>query len=111
MIITIITPNEFDEHWENDRFKESLRRMECDAANCKGVMAGNYEAELCAMLIAAFERATAIPLQNCRLLDETAAYDSIAEAAAEESGNYVDMDTVSRGLENAPAVFETDGDT
>ena len=40
-----------------------------------------------------------------RLIDERDAYDAIMEIVAEESGGYVDLDIVGRGLENAPTII------
>ena len=47
MKITIDIPKEFEEHFNSDRFKDSLLRLCCDA-NC---LAGNYETETAIMLI------------------------------------------------------------
>ena len=43
-----------------------------------------------------------------RLIDANVAYDKIAEAASEESGNYVDMDVVDRGLSETPTIIEAE---
>lgn len=53
MKITINIPKEFEEHFNSDRFKDSLLRLCCDA-NC---LAGNYERETAIMLINALENA------------------------------------------------------
>ena len=49
-----------------------------------------------------------VPTPHGRLIDEREAYDKIAEVAGEESGNYVDMDTVGRGLECTPTIIESE---
>ena len=49
----------------------------------------------------------AVP-QHGRLIDARVAYDKIAEAADEESGNYVDMDVVDRGLDDTPTIIEAE---
>ena len=46
-----------------------------------------------------------------RLIDASVAYDKIAEAAGEESGNYVDMDVVDRGLSETPTIIEAEEET
>ena len=46
--------------------------------------------------------------EHGRLIDERDAYDKIAEEAGEESGNYVDMDVVGRGLECTHTVIPAD---
>lgn len=43
-----------------------------------------------------------------RLVDVSVAYDKIAEAAGEGSGNYVDMDVVDRGLSETPTIIEAE---
>ena len=53
MKITIDIPKRFEEHFNSDRFKDSLLRL-CFDANC---LAGNYERETAIMLIHAFENA------------------------------------------------------
>lgn len=51
MKIEIDIPKEFESHFRHDRFKDSLSRLYADA----GCLAGNYERELCDMLIEAFK--------------------------------------------------------
>lgn len=48
-------------------------------------------------------RATYIPEPHGRLIDESVAYDKIAE---QETGYYMDMDGVDRGLQDTPTVIE-----
>ena len=59
--ITIEIPEEFREHWEMDKFGESLDRIAIDVRNGlksrRFTMAGNYEAELADMLKLAFSKA------------------------------------------------------
>lgn len=54
MKITIDIPKEFEKHFSEDRFKDSLERLKADAGEC---FAGLYEIETCEMLIKAFEKA------------------------------------------------------
>lgn len=51
MKIVIDIPDEFIQHFYSDRFKDSLERLEVDSH----LLAGNYERELCQMLIKAFD--------------------------------------------------------
>lgn len=51
MKIVVEIPIEFEDHFKNDRFKDSLMRLIADA-NC---VAGNYERETADMLIHSFE--------------------------------------------------------
>ena len=51
MKITIDIPQEFEEHYKKDRFRDSLLRLKCDAH----LLAGSYEQEVADMLVKAFE--------------------------------------------------------
>lgn len=82
MKIIIDIPKEFNIHWEMDRFKRSLRRMKADADSCE-MWSGNYEAELCEMLITAFEEAQEIQTPHGDLIDRD---------ALKENGNIVNED-------------------
>lgn len=54
MRIEIEIPKEFEDHFNQDRFEDSLNRLSCDA----NVLAGRYEQELAEMLINAFKEST-----------------------------------------------------
>ena len=51
MKVMIEIPQEFEEHFERDRFEDSLQRLIVDS-HCA---AGRYERELCGMLIEALK--------------------------------------------------------
>ena len=51
MKTVIDIPDEFIQHFYSDRFKDSLERLKADSH----LLAGNYERELCQMLIKAFD--------------------------------------------------------
>lgn len=51
MRIEIEIPKEFEEHFKQDRFEDTLHRLSDDAH----LVAGNYEKETAIMLIKAFE--------------------------------------------------------
>ena len=53
MKITINIPKEFEDHFNKDRFEDSLHRLSADAH----LLAGNYEQETVKMLIHAFKNA------------------------------------------------------
>jgi len=63
MKLIIDIPNEFEEHFNNDRFKDSLEHIEADIYDCINttqnvlIISGNYELELINMFIEAFEKA------------------------------------------------------
>lgn len=60
MTITLTIPKEFEDHFNTDRFKDSLNRLSADAH----LMAGLYERELTQMLIEAFAQAEVEPVVN-----------------------------------------------
>lgn len=53
MKITINIPQEFENHFLQDKFEDSLHRLNADA-HC---LAGNYEQEIAIMLIKALKNA------------------------------------------------------
>ena len=63
MKLIIDIPNEFEEHFNKDKFKDSLERIECDTQNDINkehtipAVSGCWELELIDMLIEAFEKA------------------------------------------------------
>lgn len=71
-----------------------------------GCLAKNYyftEMELCHEGKPSWCPLTEIPEPHGRLIDESVAYDKIAE---QETGYYMDMDGVDRGLQDTPTVIE-----
>lgn len=60
MKITIDIPKEFEQHFNNDRFRDSLKRIITDVTDeieSDFSISGKYEIELCEMLIKAFKNA------------------------------------------------------
>lgn len=51
MKIEIEIPKEFEEHFNQDRFEDTLHRLSADAH----LIAGNYEQETAIMLVKAFK--------------------------------------------------------
>lgn len=78
MTVLINIPKEFEQHFKEDAFEDSLRRLNADAICCDR-MSGNYEAELCEMLITAFAEAKEVPTPHGRLDDEGMLYISEEE--------------------------------
>lgn len=66
MKLVLTIPEEFEYHFENDRFYDSLCRLKADA-NC---MAGRYEKELADMLCDAFMDAQPVVTAKWILVDE-----------------------------------------
>lgn len=56
MRFLINIPDEFEWHFQNDRFKDSLNRLSADAH----LLAGNYEREFVTMLIESFKNAVLV---------------------------------------------------
>ena len=52
-------PDEFREHWNTDRFKDSIERIKVDM-KVDGVLSGKYEVELVDMLKKSLEKAEVI---------------------------------------------------
>ena len=67
MKILIDIPKEFEQHFQTDRFEDSLHRLSADAH----LIAGNYEQETAIMLIDAFKKASPVP-KHGRLIDADA---------------------------------------
>jgi hypothetical protein len=65
MKLLIDIPKEFEQHFKQDAFEDSLHRLSADAH----LLAGNYEQETAAMLIEAFASAVTVPPHG-RLIDE-----------------------------------------
>ena len=60
MKITIDIPKEFERHFNEDRFKDSLLRLKTDTQDGlehDNTISGIYEIELLDMLVGAFEKA------------------------------------------------------
>lgn len=60
MKITIDIPKKYERHFDNDRFKDSLKRISTDVMDeieSDFAISGKYEIEFCEMLIKAFENA------------------------------------------------------
>lgn len=57
MRLLINIPKEFEQHFQADRFEDSLHRLSADAH----LLAGNYEQETAVMLIEAFASAIPVP--------------------------------------------------
>lgn len=56
MTLLIKIPKEFEQHFKDDRFEDSLNRLSADAH----LLAGNYEQETAIMLINAFKYAVQV---------------------------------------------------
>lgn len=64
MRLLINIPKEFEQHFQADRFEDSLHRLSVDAH----LLAGDYEQETAVMLIESFKSAIHVPAHG-RLVD------------------------------------------
>ena len=64
MTLLIKIPKEFEQHFKDDRFEDSLYRLSTDAH----LLAGNYEQETAMMLVESFKNAIPVPSHG-RLID------------------------------------------
>lgn len=60
MKVLIEIPKEFEEHFNNDRFKDSFERVRADIQHHKILLSGNYEMELVQMLQNVMEKAEVV---------------------------------------------------
>jgi hypothetical protein len=72
MKLLIDIPKEFEQHFQADRFEDSLHRLSADAH----LLAGLYEQETTTMLIKAFATAVPVPPHG-RLIDADALLDAL----------------------------------
>lgn len=57
MKLIIDIPKEFEEHFNNDRFQESFKRILCDINTDESLLTGLYEEELIRMLSKSINKA------------------------------------------------------
>lgn len=73
MQITINIPKEFENHFNSDKFEDSLQRVRFDIHKAiiakKDILSGNYEIETLDMLTEAFLKGTPLPKGHGRLID------------------------------------------
>lgn len=60
MKVLIEIPKEFEEHFNNDRFKDSFKRVHTDIQYHKIFLSGSYEMELVQMLQNVMEKAEVV---------------------------------------------------
>ena len=60
MKVLIEIPKEFEEHFNNDRFKDSFERVHADIKYHKIFLSGSYEMELVQMLQKVMEKAEVV---------------------------------------------------
>ena len=65
MQIVIDIPKEFENHFNDDNFKDSFERIKADI-NYTGLLSGNYEIETLDMLTEAFLNSTPLDLKGLK---------------------------------------------
>ena len=74
MQIIINIPKEFENHFNSDRFEDSMQRIKQDIKDmiCGGdvCISGNYEVETLDMLIKSFKECTLLPKGHGNIYDE-----------------------------------------
>lgn len=101
MRIVIDIPKEFEDHFRFDKFNDSLNRLRADA-HC---LAGNYEQELCDMLIEAFARSVFLPGGHGDLIDRNSALDDDGLCEFHRYDDYIKMRNY---LKSVTAIIEAD---
>lgn len=71
MKIVIEIPKEFEEHFNSDRFEDSLARVASDIESFGFQLAGRYEQETITMLRNAIKNGTPFPEHHGRIIDES----------------------------------------
>lgn len=104
MQIVIEIPEEFEDHFNSDRFEDALYRLSEDTH----LIAGNYEQETAIMLIEALKNAVLLPEGHGRLIDA----DELKESEQLWSCDY-EPDGYShvveiQDIDTAPTIIEAD---
>ena len=95
MKLLIDIPKEFEQHFQKDKFEDSLTRLSADAH----LLAGLYEQETVSMLIYAFKYSILVPPHG-RLID--------ADALPKYTGYALSAVEVASAVENASAIIQAD---
>lgn len=69
MKLIIDIPKEFEEHFNKDKFSDSLARVASDIESFGVPLSGRYEQETITMLRKAFENGTPLPKGHGRIVD------------------------------------------
>lgn len=109
MTVLITIPNEFEQHFQSDRFDDSLHRLSADAH----LLAGNYEQETAKMLSEAFKSAVIVPPHG-RLIDADALYEQfVHEQVQLYKLGRIDFENQKREdmheIFTAPTIIEAEG--
>lgn len=102
MEIVIKIPKEFEEHFNSDRFEDSLQRVRVDIHKSiignKFVLSGNREIETLDMLTEAFLNGIPLPEHHGRLIDADAFIDFLKNISKTQRYNEFIIDKKLTGL-------------
>jgi hypothetical protein len=110
MRFLINIPKEFEQHFQEDRFENSLHRLSADAH----LIAGLYEKETAKMLIDAFKNAIPVPPHG-RLIDADALHEELYALEYARENEWRDGMREARGVDaarvallDAPTIIEAE---
>ena len=105
MKIVIEIPKEFEDHFNSDRFEDSLARIASDIESFGFRLAGRYEKETITMLREAFKKGTPLPEGHGRLIDA----DYLREDfKASKKISFAERMDISCIVDHAPTIIEAD---
>ena len=108
MKIVIDIPEEFENHFNSDRFEDSLARVASDIESFGFVLAGRYEQETITMLRKALKNAIPLPKGHGKLIDA----DKLKHRYIASQGDTVDdkawITAIRRSINEAPTIIEAD---
>ena len=100
MRLLIKIPKEFEQHFQADRFEDSLHRLSADAH----LLAGNYEQETAVILIESFKSAVPVP-DHGRLIDADALANDGFVLFKEAHGGYDTHNLMQITYESVPTII------
>lgn len=106
MQIVIDIPKEFEEHFNSDRFEDSLARVASDIESFGFQLAGRYEQETVTMLRKAIKNSTPLPKGHGRLIDADELYLDIQTDEEMRLGEHLGW--VKDRFDNALTIIEAD---
>ena len=118
MQITINIPKEFENHFNSDKFEDSLQRVRFDIHKAiiakKDILSGNYEIETLDMLTEAFLKGTPLSKGHGNLIDENELLETTKSYKSELGRLKVDpfvksgIETVERFIKEMSPIIEAD---
>lgn len=108
--LVVEIPEEFEEHFDLDKFENSLKRVMSDIQE-NGNYAGNYELEVVDMLREAIANGTPLPKGHGRLGDLDLLYSTVENMPIKGNEQWFNMlQKVCIRIAGAPTIVEADKD-